>query len=32
MADDVFGEGVYIALSLTAKMALMWQVYFGTTR
>ncbi|MFN3254795.1 MAG: heliorhodopsin HeR [Ilumatobacter sp.] len=28
----VFGEGVYIALSFVAKSALMWQVYFGTTR
>jgi len=28
----VFGEGVYIALSLVAKTALMWQVYFGTVR
>jgi len=28
----VFGEGVYIALSLIAKTALMWQVYFGTVR
>ena len=28
----VFGEGVYIALSFTAKAALTWQVYFGTVR
>jgi peptidoglycan biosynthesis protein MviN/MurJ (putative lipid II flippase) len=28
----VFGEGTYIVLSLVAKTALMWQVYFGTVR
>ena len=28
----VFGEGVYIALSFVAKSALMWQVFFGTSR
>ena len=27
-----FGEGIYIALSLIAKSALMWQVYLGTVR
>lgn len=28
----VVGEGAYIVLSLVAKTALMWQVYFGTVR
>lgn len=28
----VVGEGTYIVLSLVAKTALMWQVYFGTVR
>ena len=28
----VFGEGAYIALSFVAKSALMWQVFFGTSR
>lgn len=30
--DYLFGEKVYILLSLTAKSALAWQVFFGTTR
>jgi hypothetical protein len=29
-ADYLFGERVYIVLSLVAKSALAWQVYFGT--
>ena len=28
----VFGEAVYIGLSLVAKTALVWQIYFGTVR
>lgn len=28
--DYLFGESVYIVLSLTAKSALLWQVFFGT--
>jgi len=30
--DYVFGERVYIVLSLVAKTALAWQVFFGTLR
>jgi hypothetical protein len=30
--DYLFGERVYILLSLTAKSALAWQVFAGTLR
>jgi len=31
-ADYLFGEKVYVILSLTAKSALAWQVFAGTLR